>query len=738
MKISLKSVSRLILPYIIIAMLPILSLLILWGYVVSDHTQKVVADQDQIVKTAVSRVDEKVKSVTELSYLISDSRAVLQYRMNAQAGQENDFASCKQIQDLLSSITKNDEIAQVYFYDEAQDRIIASDTILNDALLYFRYTYQVDGMEPAAILSQLQSENWTYGYQYMGTVLIDNRPTDVLEYRIPLPLGEFGNSQPQLVICLDAEHLFQDLFDILGSQGQFAVYSSDTLLYSSAPMDALEQTPTGTLAKTGKHYAAQRALDNALWQIRFLYPEDGLVSGSWNLTFSLVLAIILPVLICICLCVYFTYKNYREILELLALLRGQEAVEEEPPQYVGYHLVRRYADQVVRKNISYQAQIQVSQKTSTLERLLRNSFRSQAQKQEAIENLDLPFTGACLALCIQMEDINTEHYTINNMSIRDTITGLLQIHIGAQLEVVDISAGELVYILEAEGSLDALVDSIVSLLSVQLSYPYGLDLKIGIGGPVNTIGIIHRSYEQAIGVIRYSESTGTTVRSYHQMGTLDEMIFYPVLTDDKLSNYIIAGHAQEAKEVVLDIYRKNFQENARLLSPSAIDMVKYRISNAVMSVAEKQGISIPETGKEFLKEKNTQAYFAELTGVVDMITAKITEKKNDTQNVLAARVQEYVQENYRSPGLSIKQIANYFHFHENYISNLYKEEFGENLSSAIERLRIEEASRLLKQADVRVGDVASAVGYSSDSTFRRAFKKLKGVSPADYRSTHTR
>jgi AraC-like DNA-binding protein len=37
---------------------------------------------------------------------------------------------------------------------------------------------------------------------------------------------------------------------------------------------------------------------------------------------------------------------------------------------------------------------------------------------------------------------------------------------------------------------------------------------------------------------------------------------------------------------------------------------------------------------------------------------------------------------------------------------------------------------------MRIGEVAEAVGYSSDSSFRRAFKKISGISPVDYRNCH--
>jgi YesN/AraC family two-component response regulator len=229
---------------------------------------------------------------------------------------------------------------------------------------------------------------------------------------------------------------------------------------------------------------------------------------------------------------------------------------------------------------------------------------------------------------------------------------------------------------------------------------------------------------------------GKNVRIFDQMDALDEVVFYPVMTDDKISNYMIAGRAEEAKAVIMGIYTENFRDNAKMLSLEAVALVKYRVTKAVTSVAEKQGVSIHADTKKILTEKSVSKYFAALTDMVDLIVKEIMTKKSNAQNILAVKVREYIQQHYMDCGLSVKQIANSLHFHENYISNLYKEEYGENLSNAIEQLRIEKASELLRTTDIRIGEVAAAVGYSSDSSFRRAFKKITGVSPVDYRSSH--
>ncbi|MFR6328806.1 MAG: helix-turn-helix domain-containing protein [Eisenbergiella sp.] len=53
------------------------------------------------------------------------------------------------------------------------------------------------------------------------------------------------------------------------------------------------------------------------------------------------------------------------------------------------------------------------------------------------------------------------------------------------------------------------------------------------------------------------------------------------------------------------------------------------------------------------------------------------------------------------------------------------------LSSYLEIRRIRCAQEYLKEGRA-VQDVAAAVGYSSDYSFRRAFKRVVGVAPSDY------
>ncbi len=60
----------------------------------------------------------------------------------------------------------------------------------------------------------------------------------------------------------------------------------------------------------------------------------------------------------------------------------------------------------------------------------------------------------------------------------------------------------------------------------------------------------------------------------------------------------------------------------------------------------------------------------------------------------------------------------------------------ENLHSFVQRRRLEQAQMLLSDPGLTIKQVAEQMNFSSEFYFSHFFKKLKGVSPRDYREQH--
>ena len=68
----------------------------------------------------------------------------------------------------------------------------------------------------------------------------------------------------------------------------------------------------------------------------------------------------------------------------------------------------------------------------------------------------------------------------------------------------------------------------------------------------------------------------------------------------------------------------------------------------------------------------------------------------------------------------------------------FKEATGTNFVKYVARTRFEKAQALLRNADLRISEIAFACGFQSLSQFNRVFKKLSGKSPTQFRAERGR
>jgi AraC-like DNA-binding protein len=63
----------------------------------------------------------------------------------------------------------------------------------------------------------------------------------------------------------------------------------------------------------------------------------------------------------------------------------------------------------------------------------------------------------------------------------------------------------------------------------------------------------------------------------------------------------------------------------------------------------------------------------------------------------------------------------------------FKQVVGESPLEYLTHWRMYKASRLLREGDRKLIEIANAVGYDSDAAFNKAFKRVLGVTPGEYR-----
>ncbi|GBF76490.1 AraC family transcriptional regulator [Paenibacillus sp. 598K] len=124
-------------------------------------------------------------------------------------------------------------------------------------------------------------------------------------------------------------------------------------------------------------------------------------------------------------------------------------------------------------------------------------------------------------------------------------------------------------------------------------------------------------------------------------------------------------------------------------------------------------------------------------GILTTFWERLAELRSDhSHHALIVEVRQYIAEEYANPDMSLNHLCDRFGLNGKYVSRLFKETFGEKLVDYLMRIRIEASQRLLLTTELSIQDIAVSVGYAHDISFIRAFKKLVGTTPGDYRKQH--
>lgn len=94
---------------------------------------------------------------------------------------------------------------------------------------------------------------------------------------------------------------------------------------------------------------------------------------------------------------------------------------------------------------------------------------------------------------------------------------------------------------------------------------------------------------------------------------------------------------------------------------------------------------------------------------------------------------QHIQHNYRT--LSLKTLAEHFHYSEAHLSTLIKKNVGLNFVELITKLKMSDAKDYLTNTNLSIEKISEYVGYNTVDHFSRTFKKHYDKSPQQFRKS---
>lgn len=93
----------------------------------------------------------------------------------------------------------------------------------------------------------------------------------------------------------------------------------------------------------------------------------------------------------------------------------------------------------------------------------------------------------------------------------------------------------------------------------------------------------------------------------------------------------------------------------------------------------------------------------------------------------------FVEQNYHHSNITIKDMAAFCNLNQNYLAKIFKETLNQTPQQFLIYYRMTKAKEMLKYTTLPVSEISRQVGYQNQLNFSRAFKKVTGISPQNWR-----
>lgn len=130
-------------------------------------------------------------------------------------------------------------------------------------------------------------------------------------------------------------------------------------------------------------------------------------------------------------------------------------------------------------------------------------------------------------------------------------------------------------------------------------------------------------------------------------------------------------------------------------------------------------------------ECNVTQSLNEISGLYRKLACKV--KEQSQMKPVTVSILQYIKAHYYDRSFSVEQTAEKYRITSSYLSKLLKTETGYSFVDVLTMIRVQKAMEMIDSTALKIYEIAELVGYSNQYYFSRAFKKIAGCSPVQYR-----
>ncbi len=735
------SVGRFLSSYILVLVLPFLIFTV--GILVASwnlEKENQIANQVKM-EHSIQLIDKSLSALHSLAGQATGATAVKKIAALDEVGTDT-ILDYKDGIDVLTTILKYQEqgvgfIEAHYVYFNKTDYFFYEETLYQGTI--FNKYLKKWGIEKGAWQDYVVSEDIVFP-QYV----ICN---DKLHYIMPVNVLNQKN-QGMLVFMLDTEEMLS-YFDFAQEIGEGILYvvgnGEEVLFTNDLNYNAKEASILG-MDKIQEEYSGYRLMQSESagkgWKYYYWITNNAVRSNTRNF---LILGVLLELLV-ICGSLFISVRQAKKhgrpidkIFEMVGTDDGNNFGADNSTEKLG-ELV---AD-IVSTNQEMQEELEESKPQ------LRKAFFHDLLTMDVSSTAELSIFAESAGINIQASEFwavsirlfsNNDVYDVDEQTLKDVrvITREMRKYIEEQMgqDVWFYQRNYLSLLLLIDGCSHEKVMNVVENTYQWLQDTFSTESVWGISTECNNIMNLWKHFEEAENV-RKCCNEKTPIMEYSSQISDKNAYYFPETAEEKIIHYMNAGDIKAIRDILAILEAENLIN--RKLSRNGFIKLNNKICEMLSANLGEQDsmqhimkLNQLIVGNEVIKEGQ---YFSVLEKIFEEICMQSAQIKGQRRTELIDHIKEYIEQNYANPDLGLGTISMAFGISEGYVSSLFKKQTQIGFVEYVEKLRMAKAIDLLKEENDKrenIEDIAQKVGYNSVQSFRRAFKRVYGTTPKNYR-----
>ncbi|MGG4217491.1 helix-turn-helix transcriptional regulator [Paenibacillus jamilae] len=214
------------------------------------------------------------------------------------------------------------------------------------------------------------------------------------------------------------------------------------------------------------------------------------------------------------------------------------------------------------------------------------------------------------------------------------------------------------------------------------------------------------------------------------------LLHYPAELESKLFDAIRIGDEEQVYHTVHSLLAEMMTKNNHSMN---FEVLLVRFVNNLIQLEQLLGIEVLLTQDNhalyhrLLDIRNPEEIERMLLEqVIFPMVKSMKEKTNQQFRCLSEKIATIIRAEYDQE-LSLELIGDRLHYNPNYLSSIFKKEYGTTFSEYLMGYRLQMSKKWLVETDMTIKEIAERLQYHNSQNFIRSFRKKEQVTPGAYR-----